>query len=159
MDMNFSEYLIHLNKDILSKKSTKKIFKSLQNAKIVKEKGGFLFKSSISGLHFHIGILPSFIGGERSHHYDIELEYEDEFVFTGFINPNCTIGFLFTPPDKKESISEEYKKQLRKCYILTTHVLIENGFSPDFQLDWITQKLLDEINIFSNIPEKLGQFY
>ncbi len=155
--MDFSKVSIFLNKKKLSAKATRKIFNSIQNEKIIKEKGGYIFKSSICKSNFHIGIVPSFIEGERTHHYDIELGYEDEYILTGFINIDRTIGFLFTPPGKKESINQDFRDGLKESYSKTAEILIQNGFPPDFRLDWITKKMLEDAKLFLQTPENLDQ--
>lgn len=149
-------YKIYLNNELQSPKSINKIFKSIQNRKILKTRAGFLFKSSINDQNFHIGIRPVIMEGERSHHYDIRLDFENEYVFSGFFNVDGTIGILFTPPGKKEEISSEFKKNLKIVYKNTALILIENGFSENMKLDWISQKIADEIGIFDTSPVKLS---
>ena len=147
---------IHLNREILNQKEIKKIFKSIQNKKILKQKGGYLFNSSIRDSDFYIGIIPVLIEGERSHHYDIKLEYEDLYKLTGFFNVDGTIGMLFTPSDKNGIINSEFKKRLRNCYIKTAGLLVQYGFPEQTGFDWITQKILAEIGIFEPVPQTLG---
>ncbi len=149
-------YEIHLNNEVLSHKKVKKIFRSIQDKKVLKAKGGFLFKSSINETEFHLGILPVLIEGERTHHYDIKLDYIDPYVFSGFFNADGTFGAVFTPPDKKELITEKYKEELKICYIATAQVLISNGVSAEMELDWITKTILEEAALFPEIPAVLG---
>jgi len=151
-------YDIYLNNELQTPKAIAKIFKSIQNTKVLKARAGFLFKSSINDCEFHIGLRPVLIEGERSHHYDIVLDFEDEYIFSGFFNVDGTLGILFTPPGKKEEISTEYKDKLRNTYKATAAVLIKNGFSKKMKLDWISQKIMEEIGIFDPIPSDLSGF-
>ena len=54
---------IHLNNELIRKKEIVKIVKSLCDVRIIREKGGFLFKSSFQNGHFYIGLLPYLIEG------------------------------------------------------------------------------------------------
>ncbi|MBI9100562.1 MAG: hypothetical protein JEY91_18940 [Spirochaetaceae bacterium] len=149
-------HIIHLNRKILNQKEVKKIFKSVQNKKILKEKGGYLFNSSLKDSDFYIGIRPVIVEGERTHHYEIELDYEDAYKLTGFFNVDGTLGMLFKPPASKHSITDEFKNQLKSSYEQTAEILVQNGFSEQVRFDWITQKMLGEIGLFEPVPQTLG---
>lgn len=147
--------IIIINNDETKPKDVKKIFKSIRDKKILKLKGGYLFKSTINESQFHLGILPVMIEGERTHHYDIKLDYENEYIFSGFFNLDGTLGILFTPPGKKEDISDNFKSKLKETYIATAETLISHGFPEETKLDWISQKALEEIGIYDPIPSDL----
>lgn len=155
--MDFEDFIVYLNNKKSSSKELKKVFKSIQDEKVLKLRGGFLFQSSVTEKRFYIGIIPSFIDGERGHHYDIKLDYEDEFKFSGNFNSDGTIGLVFIPAGGKDSITSEYKKKLKEIYSKTAGVLIYNGISSNMKLDWITQKIIEEISLFKDIPEKLDE--
>lgn len=156
--MNNSKLKLYINRDKASPKEMKNVFTSIQNPKVLAEKGGFLFRSSINEKEFHIGIIPNFNYGERGHHYDIELKYTDEFRLTGFFNTDGSLNILFTPPDNKEDITSEYKTKIKSAYRRTAELFITYGFNPDISLDWITQKILEELKTFSPIPKVLSDF-
>ncbi len=154
-------YSIHLNNKVLRTNEVKKIFKSVQNMKILKKKGGYLFKSSLNKTDFHIGIIPVLIEGERSHHYDIKLDYEDEYEFTGFFNTDGTIGILFSLPKQLNmteniSVKIDFLEKIKIIYTETADLLIKNGLSERMKLDWISRKIIDEADLFEPIPEFLG---
>jgi len=152
------KYSMYLNRELLNSKEVKKIFKSIQNKKVLKSKGGFLFKSSIKEGEFHLGILPMIIEGERSRHYDIKLGFEDHFVFSGFFNVDGTIGFLFIPPALKEDLTESFKEHIKRNYKNTAGILLDHGLSKEMKLDWITQQMLTELGNFDTIPQCLKDF-
>lgn len=155
--MDFEDFTVYLNNETITVKELKKVFKSIQDKKVLKLRGGFLFQSSVIDKKFYIGIIPSFIDGERGHHYDIKLDYEDEFKFTGNFNTDGTVGLVFLPTGGKESITDEFRKKLKEVYSKTAGVLINNGIAFDMKLDWITQRILEEVSLYTNIPEKLGE--
>ena len=151
------KYTVLLNNDQLPVHEVKKIFKSVQNKRILNAKGGFLFKSSITGSTLHLGILPVLIEGERTHHYDIKLDFQDEYNFTGFFNVDGSLGILFTPPGKKDVITDNFKKGLKEAYYITAEAFIEYGFSKKMELDWISRKMIGEIGIYEEIPGNLKE--
>lgn len=123
----------------------------------MKARGGFLFKSAVNDEAFHLGIVPVIMGDQRNRHYDIKLDYEDQTVFSGFFNIDGTIGLLFTPPDKKENISDDFKEKLKTAYMNTAEELISMGLSEEMKLDWISCKALEEIGIYDPIPATLEE--
>ena len=98
------------------------------------------------------------IEGVRSRHYDIKLDYEDQYIFSGFFNVDGTVGFLFIPPALKEELTEEFKDKIKQNYIDTAKMLRTNGFHPNMKLDWITQQMLSEMGNFNTIPQCLKDF-
>lgn len=152
------KYSIYINNEKKTHRETGKILKSVQDIKILKFRGGFLFKSSINEHEFHLGIVPVMIEGERTHHYDIKLDYEDDYIFSGFFNVDGTLGMLFTPPGKKEDITDDFKAGLKKAYAETVNVLVESGLSKEIKLDWISIKMLEEAGLFQPVPQKLIDF-
>jgi hypothetical protein len=151
-----SRIRIFLNNKLTDPEEINRIFQSIQVKKILEEKGGFLFKSSINDSEFHISIIPVIMDGQRTHHYDIRLDYEDEYILSGFFNIDGSLGMLFTPPGRKDRIEQNFKNRLKNCYRETAIVLLENGFPPDIKLDWVSQKILGEIGIFQTIPRTLS---
>ncbi len=89
-----------------------------------------------------MGFIPVIIEGQRTHHYDIKLDYEDYYIFSGFFNGNGTLGILFTPPAKKEEISSDFEENLKSVYLQIIGVLVQNGMSDKIELDWINKKKL-----------------
>ena len=146
---------LYLNNKITTQKEIHKVFKSIQNKKILLSKGGYLYKSSINESEFHMGIIPMIIEGERTHHYDIKLDFEDDYILSGFFNGNGTFGILFTPPGKKEEISSDFKENLKSVSIETLGILVQSGISKTMELDWISKKMLEEIGIFNRIPQTI----
>ena len=146
---------IHLNNELITKKEIIKIVKSLCDARIIREKGGFLFKSSFQDGHFHIGLLPYILEGERTYHYDISLSEECTYKLTGFINSNMTMTIL---PDVADSgqvtFSEQDKDNYIEQYIKLSEFLTEHGFNSEFPFDPVTMQALQDIGLAGkNIKE------
>ena len=91
---------IFLNKKEKNARELKSIIAALSNHDILIEKSGFLFNSSINEDCLCIGILPYFINGERTHHYDIELPENGKCMLRGFINSNAMLAIIFVPEKK-----------------------------------------------------------
>jgi len=155
-----------INKVFLNKKEKKacelkSIISALSNKDILIEKSGFLFNSSISDNCLCIGILPYFIDGQRTQHYDIELLGNGKCVLRGFINSNALLAILFQPEHNTYDLSSGFLPGMTELfcdnYVRLARFLIENGFSPDFELDLVTKCLFDEIKMFENIPSTVKE--
>lgn len=155
--MDLKKYKIYLNREHTTPKEMKRVLKSIQNNRILKEKGGFLFQSSLNDSELHIGIVPFFIDGERTRHYDIELDYADKFQLSGFFNADGTIGMLFKPPENKQDMDSEYKCKIKKCYINTVALLSSCGLSLSMEFDWITKKIMEESKFSDTPPQTVGE--
>ncbi|MCK5199236.1 MAG: hypothetical protein KAR21_12835, partial [Spirochaetales bacterium] len=59
--------------------------------------GGFLLKVTVLADQIYIGIIPNFINGERTFHYDIEIGVENEFTLIGAVNHQQIFTLLFKP--------------------------------------------------------------
>ncbi len=155
--MDCSKYNILFNGDIIDNREFSEVLNSVQNSKILTDKGGFLLRSSINSKNFHIGIIPNFVNGERAHHYDIKLDYEDKYRLTGMFNVDNSMNILFTPPDDKSQITDLFKSELKDCYKITAAILVFYGIKGDKKLDWITNKILTEMNMYKAIPNTLKE--
>ena len=128
---------------------------ALSTPNIVTEKGGYLFKSRMDGQAFHFGILPNFLNGQRTYHYDIDIG-PSEFNLIGSINANGSLTAVFKLDRAKvghplpEAVREEYRRQ----YAVLAWFLIDCGLSPSFPLDSISIGVLDEAGIVKHSPVK-----
>jgi len=145
---------IVLNDKEKSSKEIKAIISSLSDHKILILKSGFIFNASIINDSLYMGVLPYFIEGERTHHYDIHLPLQGKCLIYGFINSNKTLDLLFKPT------SETYNgcflpgiaDIFRDNYIRLARFLIENGFGRHVAFDFGTQSIFEETKLFVNIP-------
>ena len=64
---------------------------------------------------------------------------------------------LITPPSSKSDIDVKYRSDLTSVLKDTAEILIHNGMNPDIKLDWITNKMLEELNLYDEIPETLSE--
>ena len=146
---------IFLNKKEKSTVELKSIISALSDRDMLIEKSGYLFNSSIKGNCLCIGILPYFINGERTHHYDIELPENGKCMLRGFINSNAMLAIIFKP-EKDTYANGDFLPGMadifRDNYVRLARFFIENGFSADFELDLVTKCLFDEIKMFTEIP-------
>ena len=137
----------------------KSIISALSNRDMLIEKSGYLFNSSINGNCLCIGILPYFVDGQRTHHYEIEIPENGKCVLLGFINSNETLTILFKPQ------SDTYNKVFLPgvaeifCdnYVRLARFFLENGFFEDFKLDLVTKNLFEETNMFAEIPRTVKE--
>lgn len=143
-----------LNKAKKSPRELKSIIPALSNRDILIEKSGYLFNSSISGNCLCIGILPYFIEGQRTYHYDIELPEQGKCVLRGFINSNATVALLFEPDSDTYdgAFLPGVADIFRDNYVRLARFLLENGFSEDFEFDFGTKSIFEETKMFADIP-------
>jgi len=143
-----------LNKQKKKPGELKSIIAALSDRDMLVEKSGYLFNSSINGNCLCLGILPYFIDGERTYHYDIELPEIGKCILLGFINSNEALTLLFKP--EKNTYTDSFlpgmAELFRDNYVRLARFLIENGFPADFQLDLVTKCLFDETKMFKDIP-------
>jgi len=155
-----------INKVFLNKKEKeacelKSIISALSNKDILIEKSGFLFNSSISDNCLCIGILPYFINGQRTQHYDIELSGIGKCVLRGFINSNALLAILFQPEHDTYNVASGFLPGMAELfgdnYVRLARFLIENGFPEDSELDLVTKCLFDETKMFTDIPSTVKE--
>lgn len=155
--MNVKKSRIYLDNKSISNREFKKILDSIQDQNILKLRGGFLFQSCLKDSDLYIGIIPAFMEGERGHHYDIKLDFSDEYKFSGNFNADGTLGMVFFPPTAKEDLSKDYLSKIRESLIRTVSIFIDHGLSRDMKLDWMTQKVIEEVGLFHTIPVVTGE--
>ena len=144
-----------LNKEEKKFRELKSIISALSDRDMLVEKSGYLFNSSINDNCLCLGVLPYFINGERTHHYDIALPEKGKCMLLGFINSNAMLAILFQPEKDtydKGGFLPGMAELFRDNYIRLARFFIENGFSPDFELDLVTKCLFDETGMFKEIP-------
>ena len=135
----------------------KKIISAMSTHNILIEKSGFIFNSSIIDNTLYIGILPYFIEGQRTRHYDIELPEQSKCLLYGFVNSNETLDLMFKP-DKSTYLGEflpDMAELFSNTYIRLARFLIENGFAEHFCFDFGTENIFGEIKLFNPIPETI----
>ncbi len=127
--------------------------RALNDARIVQEKAGFLFKATFDDDHLMLAVLPCLIHGERSYHYNQHLEKEDVFTLVGTINAQGFFTILFNAESCKQiqADSEKYIELFRRFATF----LFENGYTGDGFLDEVTQQVLEELGL-SLTPKTLA---
>lgn len=148
-----------LNNKERNKDDLASLIPALSDRDILIQKSGYIFNSSFSDNSFCLGLLPCCIGGQRTHHYEIDLPEKGKCVLFGFISPNETLAILFKPGKDiyngvfLTGIAEIF----RKNYILLARFLLENGFSEHFGIDFATKNLLEEAKLFATPPTTLKE--
>jgi hypothetical protein len=115
--------------------------------------GGYLFKSCISSRELHIGIVPAISEGERLHHYDITVPEEECLI--GSISATGEFTLLFKAD--KENMRESERERWRNQYIFFAAALIQRNYQGRGLLDWITQQIIQEAQLFSPVPSTLTE--
>jgi hypothetical protein len=145
---------IILNKENKQPDELKSVIPALTNHDILIQKSGFIFNSSITDNCLCIGILPYFIDGQRTRHYDIDLPVKGKCLLYGFINSNETLDLLFKPA--RDTYNGAFLPGIadifRDNYIRLARFFIENDFAGHFSFDLGTESLFDEIKIFPEAP-------
>jgi len=113
--------------------------------------GGYIFKASLHGSVFHIGVIPTLRDGERGYHYTIRLKHEDAFTLIGNITTQRELSIIFKNP----AVVEVDKPAYRRVYHMLAHVLLLASPDLPLTLDWITIHLLEQKLIFSSVPRTL----
>ena len=115
--------------------------------------GGFLFKTCLVEEKLYIGIIPAISEGERLHHYDINIPDSKHLI--GSISATGEFSILFST--EKEELNDKTRKLWRLQYSAFTAVLFALGYSKRGDLDWISQQIIKETNLFDPIPETLSE--
>lgn len=132
---------------------------ALSDRDILIQKSGYIFNASICGNCLCLGVLPYFIEGERTHHFDINLPVRGKCMFYGFINSNQTLSILFKP--NSETYNNGFLPGIadifRDNYIRFARFLVHNGFPEDFEFDIATINILEEIKLFTKTPRTVKE--
>ena len=149
---------IMLNGKAASAKDLALLAKALSTPAIVTEKGGYLFKSRADRQSFHFGILPSFLNGQRTYHYDIDIG-PGEFNLIGSINANGSLTAVFKLDHAKigHPLPEADIEEFRRQYAQLARFLIECGLPSSFPLDSISTEVLREAQLREKAASNLGQ--
>ena len=139
---------IYINNKKANLNTIKAMIEAISNKTILTEKGGFLLKVTVLADQIYIGIIPNFINGERTYHYDIEIGVENEFTLIGAINNQQIFTLLFKPINP--ILSGKAKELYYTAYKEFADFLFTNGYKNIGELDWITQKILTESEVCSN---------
>lgn len=146
---------IYINNKKANRKTIKAMIEAISNKTILTEKGGFLLKVTALNDKLYIGIIPNYINGERTHHYDIKIGVENEFTLIGAVNNQIILTLLFKPATPV--LSTEARNRYRSVYKLFAEFLFTNGFSQGGELDWITQKIIKDSGISSKEIKSLKE--
>ena len=146
---------IYINNKKADCNTIKAMIEAISNKTILTEKGGFLLKVTVLTDYIYIGIIPNFINGERTYHYDIEIGIENEFTLIGAINHQQIFTLLFKPINP--ILTSKAKEQYYTVYREFADFLFTNGYNNTGELDWITQKILTESEVCSNSVKTLKE--
>jgi hypothetical protein len=114
--------------------------------------GGILFKAGISDSTLYLGILPNYHEGERGYHYNIHLQVENEFTLIGGITAKRELTLLFICTD----VDDEKRVEYRRGYRALARIIDQCAGNNSVTLDWSTIDHIEELQVFSKIPENLA---
>jgi len=147
---------IILNGQSASGKILDQAMHALSDSSILVEKGGFLIKATLTDTVTWIDIVPCVINGNRTYHYDMQLEVETEFTLVGSVNANGIITLFFNP--KQAPLSDHAVMEYGLAYTRLSQLLKDAGYTGEGILDWSTQKLLEESGIRKPPPTSILDF-
>ena len=152
------EDVIFNGKAVVPREKLKTIVSALSNRDVITEKGGFIFKSRLDDETLNLGILPWFVDGARTYHYNIDIG-ESKFNLIGFINPNYTVTILFKldREDLQKGLSKGDQENFLRQYAGLAGLLVKYGFPRDFPLDQISGDVLEIAGICSSRIKTLGE--
>jgi hypothetical protein len=135
-----------------------RVVKALSDKTILADKGGYIFSLHIDDDTLHIGILPYFIGNERSRHYDIDIP-EGKFNLIGFVNVNAFVELFFklSRDDYLKGLNDDEVARYRENYVRFSRFMMELNFPIHTELSFETQDLLRKLNIIPNPPKTIGE--
>jgi hypothetical protein len=121
------------------------LISAFNSRSILTEKGGYIFKAASDSKKLHFGVLPHFLEGERTHHYDIELPRKFSEVLVGTLNPEGVFSILFIP--KNKLLGNEELSSYRMMYIDLAAGLIERGLNITGCLDSVSVMMLRDSGV------------
>ncbi len=145
-----------LNRDMLPVNELREILTAVADPKVLAVKGGFLIKLALQGQVLDLALLPYQIDGQRTYHYNMILPEECACILTGFINTNRSITMMIDQPHDKTSrqpLSVEQRKAYLQSFLDFADLFIRHGFDPGFELDLITNQILQKL---SGRPDELA---
>ena len=144
---------IVINKKVAAPKKVRKMITAMGDHEVIAAKGGYIFNVSFQASTISLGILPYFINGQRTRHYDLEMP-EDYFKLFGFINSNSSIDLMFkvSRADYKAGLNDAIKQQFAANCIDFATFLVEYGFPQDCLVNQVTVALLAEIGVILETP-------
>ena len=112
--------------------------------------GGYMFTYRVDNNTAYIGVKPSIVDGQRSHHYDLKAGPETKVFLIGGISADGKMSLLFRIPETE--LSADVKSELRELYFRFAGLLKQNGYGGLGVLDWISRKILQESELFPSTP-------
>lgn len=145
-----SRFKLLLNGGKPSGRELKQFIRALSDAKTLAARGGYLFKSRLTGGELHFGIVPAIADGERLHHYDIDVPDGEHLL--GSLSATGEFSVLF----KETSMDDESRELWKQQYKALAVTLLDLGYAGEGKLDWISCKIIEESELFHPIPQTLA---
>lgn len=104
-----------------------------------------------------MGMLPCFIGSERTHHYDIDIP-ESPFNLIGFVNLDTSIELFFklSRDDYEKGLNDADRVRYREMYVRFARFMLEMSLPHRTELKCATRDLLREFDVIPEPPETIG---
>ncbi len=126
---------------------------ALNDAKLVLEKAGFLFKAGLTGDRMLLAVEPCLIQGERRYHFNMHLAHEDAYTLIGSVNAQGEFTILFKP--ESPELSPGQCARYREVIGTFAAFLLDGGYTGEGLLDEVTQALLGAVG-FDPVPDRLS---
>jgi hypothetical protein len=139
---------VMLNGTSASDEDLRRLAEALSTPAILTEKGGYLYKSRAEEGIFHFGVLPHFLNGQRTYHYDIEIG-SSRYNLVGSVNANCTLTALFRldRAELEQPLADAEREAYRGQYAALARFLLRCGLPGTFPLDDISEGVLTEMGL------------
>ncbi len=118
---------------------------ALNDARIVQEKAGFIFKTGLRDDHIVLAVEPSLINGERRYHFNMRIAGEDAYTLIGNVDAQGVFTILFHP--KSREIPADQRTRYLDTYRAFARLLSECGYRGAGELDTVTQGLLKRLGL------------
>jgi len=149
---------IILNATRASAGELKQMFRALEDPEILKEKGGYIFRTALAAnptdsekRKLHFSIKPALLEGERTFHYDLILPESIRWILSGCINSTGEIQLLFKPESRP--LTSEALKGYRKLYSSLASFFLNGGYQGEGVFDMVTQLLIQDAGLFEPTPD------
>jgi hypothetical protein len=126
---------------------------ALNDAKLVLEKAGFLFKAGLDGGRMLLAVEPCLIQGERRYHFNMHLAHQDAYTLIGAVNAMGEFSILFKPECR--DLQPDQCARYREVFGAFAELLLDGGYCGTGILDEVTQSLLGEVG-FDPVPNRLA---
>ncbi len=147
---------VKLNGSSPSREMIHSVVSAVQSGDILSEKGGYIFKATLSGETLRINIMPAIIEMERSMHHKIVIKGEEPIYLSGSFNADSSLMlFPLTPGKPSMKLSPDQHAHAKTLLARFCTCMLAWGISPALPLDQPTQQILSGLHLTEEGAETL----